>query len=266
MISSALLEQAAAYALGAMDANEVGEFEDELERSEELRREVADLRRVSGFVAMAASPRSPPPRLRERILAEARRVRPIESVRRDVAEPGATARVTAPRPPRWTVMVPWLALAAALAGVVVMRGRYLDERDARLALALQSDSMRTSLASSDSIIAALLAPDVETAKLVSSGRSPSARIYWNRSRNRVILAVFSLPPAPTGRTYQLWGIAGPNAAPVSLGVFNTSASGEGRLAAAVPEGLTIAVGAVTEEPEGGSPQPTTQPFLVGQMR
>jgi hypothetical protein len=146
-----------------------------------------------------------------------------------------------------------------------MNGRYSTERREGITLAQRADSLRGAVAARDSVITLLLAPDVETAKLVSVGRPPSARLYWNRARNQVILAAFALPPAARGRTYQLWGIAGGKAQPVSLGTFNTSAAGEGRLTATVPAGLTIAVGAVTEEPAGGSPQPTSTPLLVGQI-
>ncbi len=69
--------------------------------------------------------------------------------------------------------------------------------------------------------------------------------------------------APAGRTYQLWAIA--QGKPVSLGVFNTAADGRVTAAMAVPPGLTFELSAVTEEPAGGSPQPTQQPFLVGKV-
>jgi anti-sigma-K factor RskA len=262
MIPSEGLQQAAAYALGAMDPSEIAEFEAALARSDELRREVEELRRVTAFMASSVAQTVPPPRLRDRIMLNARAVRPLSAVR---SEPRATP---APTPTRRSALslVPWLLAAAAVVGVVVMRGRVAQERDQRIALTQVTDSMRIALAARDSVLATLLAPDVETVKLVATGKPPSARLYWNRATNQVILAAFSLPPAPSGRTYQLWGIAGANAKPVSLGTFNTGPNGEGRLTAAVPPGFSIAVGAVTEEPAGGSPQPTTQPFMVGQVR
>ncbi|WP_407539118.1 anti-sigma factor [Deinococcus radiomollis] len=57
---------------------------------------------------------------------------------------------------------------------------------------------------------------------------------------------------PTGRAYQAWKIEGGK--PVSLGMFK----GQGYLAA-VPAGTVFAV---TVEPEGGSPQPTTAPLFA----
>jgi hypothetical protein len=49
---------------------------------------------------------------------------------------------------------------------------------------------------------------------------------------------------------------------VALGTFNSDADGRALASLALPAGLRIAVTAVTEEPTGGSPQPTTAPFLA----
>ena len=72
-------------------------------------------------------------------------------------------------------------------------------------------------------------------------RLPDGRVYLR------------LTQAPAeGRTYQLWQIQG--GAPVSLGVF-----GQDVLTAALPQGASVAV---SVEPPGGSPQPTTTPLFV----
>jgi anti-sigma-K factor RskA len=112
-------------------------------------------------------------------------------------------------------------------------------------------------------VATLLSPDVGTAALAATGQAPSARLFWNPSRHRVVMAVFRLPPAPAGRTYQLWAIA--QGKPVSLGIFNTGPDGRLITQMGLPTGLTFELTAVTEEPAGGSPQPTQQPFLVGKV-
>ena len=67
---------------------------------------------------------------------------------------------------------------------------------------------------------------------------------------QLFVALESNPPA--GRTYQAWEIAG--AAPVSLGTFERSF-----LTRQVPGGNTFAI---SSEPEGGSPQPTTTPIAA----
>ncbi|MGQ0539105.1 MAG: anti-sigma factor domain-containing protein [Gemmatimonadaceae bacterium] len=246
-------ETAAAYALDALDAREVGEFEAWLRTSPEAQREVAELREVAALLAFAAPRETPPASLRDTVLASARVERPLAARRPTEQRPKARALGVAP----------WLALAASVVAMLVLFGRYEREVAQRSLAAGTADSLRRVLASQDQMIAALLAPDVESMKLVSAGAPPSARLYWNRATGEIVLAAFALPPAAQGRTYQLWGI--PSAgAPVSLGTFNTMPNGAGRHIARAPAGLAIAVAAVTEEPSSGSPQPTTQPFLVSQ--
>ena len=50
---------------------------------------------------------------------------------------------------------------------------------------------------------------------------------------------------------------------MSVGTFNTAAGGRAIVTLPAPAGLRPDLSAVTEEPAGGSPQPTQQPFLVG---
>uniref|UniRef100_UPI0028698877 anti-sigma factor n=1 Tax=Deinococcus sp. TaxID=47478 RepID=UPI0028698877 len=73
-------------------------------------------------------------------------------------------------------------------------------------------------------------------------RLPDGRVYVHLDR-----------PARTGQTYQLWQIRA--GVPVSLGVFD----GAGLLTSALPPEATVAV---TVEPPGGSPQPTTKPLFA----
>jgi anti-sigma-K factor RskA len=249
---------AAGHALGALGGEEQLAMERALAGSPALLREVEAFREVAALLALAAPSLAPPDGLRDRIVSQARQVQPL--VTAPAPSPGR-----APAPGWVRRAAPWLALAASLAGLVVLGGRVRGEHEARLGLQQENADLQARVASLDSVVTTLLAPDVETVKLSATGAPPTARLYWNTRSRRVVLAAFALPPAVAGRAYQLWGIE-TGKAPVSLGVFNTDADGTGRASFAVPAGLRIAVGAVTEEPAGGSPQPTTPAFLVGQLR
>jgi anti-sigma-K factor RskA len=255
-MTTLLLDAAAAYALGAVDAETRRAVEAALPTDAALAREVDSFAPVVAMLALAAPSLAPPPALRARVLADATTVRPIDSARR--AGRGAARGLTVGR------VVPWLAVAASLGAVAVVGGRLAAAREESAALTASLQELTARAAASDSLLATLLAPDVSTLRLTSSGAPPGARLYWNAPSGRVILAAWQLPPAPPGRTYQLWGIP-KDGKPVSLGTFAALAGGEARAVFAVPAGLRIAVGAVTEEPEGGSPQPTSTPFLVGQL-
>jgi anti-sigma-K factor RskA len=228
--------------LDALDRAERLEFEAHLAECATCRDEVQAFREVSGLLAPVAPAAAAPPGLRERIVRDAKEVRPI----------------AARRP-----LVPWIVAEASVALTLVTGNSYRQERDAARAVRTALARAEDSLASRDSVIGTLLSPDVRTARLAATGQPPSARLFWIPSRHRLVMAAYRLPPAPAGRTYQLWAIA--KSKPVSLGTFNTAPDGTLRTVMGVPAELAFEVAAVTEEPAGGSPQPTQQPFLVGNV-
>ncbi len=247
---------AAAYALGALDPEEAKAFEAQLARHPEVAREVAEYREVSALLALAA----PGPA-------------PAADLGRRVAERIARERAAAHRPartrPGW---IPWLALAAGLAALALglVQGdlrRRLGERE-RLIAALRDSLARREarLAEREATLDALLEPDVVLSRLTSTTTSePGVQLFWNRRSNRAIVHAFNLPPAGAGRAYQLWFI--PKAGkPIPSVVFNSEPSGHALVAQIeVPAGVPLTAAAVTEEPAGGSPQPTTTPILVGPL-
>jgi len=269
---------AASYALDALDAPDRQAFESHLADCVACRDDVQAYREVAGTLAHAAPVHGPPPHLKDRILARVRESRDAG------AEPGGWSREAAigrrgrDGTTRRALMPQWRPLALA-ASVILAVGALLlfaleRSRSAGLVqqLAAIENELGTSraqiavldstLAERDSLFAALLGPDVTVARLVSQGQPPSAQLYWNRTRNTIVIAAHDLPPAPAGRIYQLWGIAqGSN--PVSLGTFDSDLTGRAVALFSLPPGVRFQTGAVTEEPAGGSPQPTTDPFLIG---
>ena len=271
------LQHTAAYALGALADEERASFEAHLATCDTCAAEVRELREVAGLLATAAPQIAPPPALRDRILSEARSVRPISSATPSqnghTTSAGSPPSVPADRrgPPARrssVVVLPWIAAIAASVAAVFFGQQYRSERTARSAAEraldgarLTMDSTAAALGRRDSLIASLVAPDVQAVSVTGTGPSPSARYFLDRRANRIVIAASSLPPAASGRTYQVWGIE-TGRPPVSLGTFNTDSSGRALASLTVPAGLRIAVTAVTEEPAGGSAQPTTTPFLA----
>src|SRR3989442_8393949 len=88
------------------------------------------------------------------------------------------------------------------------------------------------------------------------------RLYWNRARNIVVVTAFDLPPAPAGRTYQLWAIE-KGRAPVSVGTFNPPPNGPAVITLPMPAALKPDLSAVTEEPAGRAPPPMPPPVPLG---
>ena len=100
-------------------------------------------------------------------------------------------------------------------------------------------------------------------KAADTVRGPGIQFFWNAKQQRAILHAFRLQPAPAGRSYQLWLIA--DGKPVSAAVFNSDPDGhalvENIQVPPTPNGVTQVL--LTEEPAGGSPLPTTKPFVGG---
>src|SRR5919108_125270 len=210
-------DQAASYVLGALEEEDRRAFETHLASCAQCRDDVSHYADAAHELANSLPRLAPPPTLRDHILAGARATRPITTA------PSRRAHAR-----RW----------GAAAGFVLAAGislLYLGERGARntaeqrardaLARATSAESAAALAASSvaerDSLVAALLAQDVRTTVLAAAGRPPSARVFWSPARRRVVITTYGLPPAPAGRTYQLWGISGGQA--IGIGTFNTGA-------------------------------------------
>ncbi len=230
-------ELAAPYALGSLDPQERAEFERHLETCASCRAEVQSFREVSGLLALGVAHATPPAELRARVLRRGRRARPA--------------------------ILPWAAAAAVVLAMLGGFGYWRVANEARV-LRTRLDVTQSQLDSTKYVVAALLDSSVAITDLAATGKAPSMRLYWNRARHIVVVAAFDLPPAPAGRTYQLWAIE-KGRAPVSVGTFNSAPSGRTVVTLQMPAGVQPEVSAVTEEPAGGSPQPTQQPFLIGSL-
>ena len=228
-------ELAAPYALGSLDREERAEFERHLETCASCRAEVQSFSEVSGLLARGVAHATPPAELRARVLRHARRARPA--------------------------ILPWAAAAAVVLAILGGFGYWRAESQKR-AFQTALATAQAQLDSTQQVVAALLDSSVAITDLAATGKAPTMRLYWNRARNIVVVTAFDLPPAPAGRTYQLWAIE-KGRAPVSVGTFNPPPNGRAVITLPMPAGLKPDLSAVTDEPAGGSPQPTQQPFLVG---
>ncbi len=263
MTHDELHELAAAYALGALDPQERDEVEAHVASCPTCRAEVGELREVAALLAHSA-PLVEPSRLaalRARVVADATRVRPLVAVR-DVASVSRATRSV------WSQTTTWLAAASLLIAAVAAGGWWQARREeARLAKTLAQTS--ETLAERDSVLSAFFGPMVHVVSLSEGeNQKPSARVFWNHTRKEFIITAFNIPPAPPGKTYQLWAIRN-GQAPLSMGTFDTDANG--RALAVRPVGEINEAGyidncALTLEPAGGSPQPTETPRLIGAWR
>ena len=80
--------------------------------------------------------------------------------------------------------------------------------------------------------------------------------------DRAVLVAENMPPAPEGKTYQIWVIKGDT--PQPSGLFEPRGDSIAAVVENPVEGADAV--AVTVEPEGGSKKPTTDPDAGGQSQ
>jgi anti-sigma-K factor RskA len=143
-----------------------------------------------------------------------------------------------------------------------LREALVSARAANGAQLAALDSLRATVASRDRMLANLTGPQVAVMKLASAGpTAPTGMMFWDQRHDAWTFVAHDVPMPQAGRTYQLWLVT--PTAKISAGTFSPTPDGEVMMQAtyALPKDSLAAV-AVTDEPMGGSAQPTTQPFLV----
>jgi hypothetical protein len=216
------------YALGLLNEPERGEAEEHLGRGCPVCTE--ELRRAISMnvLVFAGAPDAvPSAKLRSRILAS----------------------VGAEEKKGWA-WLPWATTALATGLLVVMFVR---------SEGVQRD--KADVARLREIVGLLTEPET---RQVTFGKGPQGRVLVNPKRG-VLLIASNLPPVGAGKTYAFW-IIPKGGAPRPAGLFQSDSSGNALHQVPGPVNLaeTGAV-AVSVEPEGGSPAPTTTPIIVAPL-
>jgi hypothetical protein len=206
--------------------------------------------------------------LEERITGEVPRGTPR-------ASPQMAIPPASPPASRWRATTIWAIVATlALVGVSAAALVLWLQRDdrARLVTAqvgeleVRADSLEHALLASERTVHSLAGPEVRVVDLVSSatGGRPLARLFWDTESNRWTLFAYDLRPPRAGQTYQLWALTAQGR--VSAGTFLTDSEGHGRVDATVAfEPAVVRSVFITEEPVGGSRQPTGRPLAGGTL-
>jgi anti-sigma-K factor RskA len=254
---------AAAYALGALSADETHRFEAFLATSPETQREVREYREVAALLALDGPDAAGalPGDLRDRVLTRVteQKTRPLQ-----VAARGPIGR---PSSVVWVALAASLLLAAGLgAGLLSARGRLAAVETELAARNATLDRTAQQLAEREATLNSILEPGVELYQLSSSGDpEPGIQLFWNRQRNQAIVHGFRLKPVPSGKAYQLWFIK--DGAPVPSVTFKPEPDGHAKVEhVTVPAGGALSAAAVTVEPEAGSAQPTSPIVMVGALK
>ncbi len=161
-----------------------------------------------------------------------------------------------PEPKRAFVFLPW-AVSALLA--IALLSIAIPGRQPGPKPGIKENQDATKLEQALSILNDPVAKDVTFG-------DPAARGRMFVGSQGVVLIAAHLPKLEVNRTFELW-ILPAAGNPVPAGTFHGETVSNSTSALYVYQGSTAnaAAVAVTVEPEGGSPQPTTTPFIVSKL-
>ncbi len=228
------------YALGALPPEERREFEEYLASNPERQAEVDELGAVAGLLALYPEEQDPPPELRQNIMSI------VEAEARD-PEPESRSWLAGLRE---MLDLRNVALGAATLLVVGLFSWNLLLQDE--VSNLQGEVANLEEASREN----------QTVALEGTGAAQQAEVELVfLEDSRAVLVGEDVPEVPEGSTYQIWVIEGD--VPQPSGLFQPGGEAVAAVVENPPrEGEVIAV---SVEPEGGSPQPTTDPILTGKL-
>ena len=222
----------APYALDALEADDRSRFEAHLASCEHCRVELV------GFLSTAArlgegEAATPPPALRERLVAMADSTTQEHPVVTALAHRSRIRRV-APR----------LALVAAVAAAVLGIGGFVAEHQRADELSADRSHM----------VAVMSAEDARTTvgKVAGGG---TVRVIASPDKDAAVLVGTALSNLDADRTYQVWRMH--DGRPTSVGLMGR---GSGVMYVDGIKGADAF--AVTVEPSGGSPKPTSVPVVA----
>ncbi|PPK90904.1 anti-sigma-K factor RskA [Kineococcus xinjiangensis] len=264
-----------AYALDALEPHERVTFDGHLAGCDDCRSAVTEFSDTAALLGEAVATAAPAT-LRTSVLAA------VARTPQDDRPGGGTATAAHDAPvslaerrerrdarrggaPRWP-----LALAAACAAVAVGIGGWAwdVQQDAtqaqQVALRAQQDATQAQRAAQDAgrhvavVNELLTAPDSRVQTVTGRGGATATVVHAGRE---AVVVGADMPATGPDRGYQLWLIEGGDIRPAGM----LERDGAGHYVAYVPDTGGVPTLGVTEEPAGGSPQPTSEPLLAADI-
>lgn len=259
-----------AYCLGATDPEETALVERLLPLCPEAAAELDEYMAMTQAMLYTAPPAVPPAHLHDRIMAAAAPSAPrlvSRAVTQPSAQPSTSASLptAAPRPRvgRVNRLIAGLAVAAA-ALLIISNVYWVNQVNS---LNRQQQELVALMSDQENALASLGSGQAERVELVSTSGDQGgvlATVLWSPQSDTALLYTDTLPALASDQSYQLWLIG--DAQPISAGVFHIGNDGKGTLIFHTDEPMTdFAAVAISTEPAGGSPAPTSDPIALAQI-
>jgi anti-sigma-K factor RskA len=250
------------YALGVLEGEERAEVEAHLARHcAQCTPGIEKARWVIAQLAHATPEAQPPESLKGKILDAAK-------------ASGKVAEFSKASPSSRAVFPIWAwAAAGALALLTGYSIRQMGNQSTQLAAlrqqmriaVLQNKALQDQLEVTRQIAYVMTSPESMPLKLMPKDKNmPMVHAYLHPHMGVAITAE-QMPSMPAARTLQLWFLP-KTGKPMSIAIFHPDT--QGQIAVIAPVNMPrneIAALAVTEEPAGGSPQPTSNPAWMAQV-
>lgn len=228
-----VLENVAAYALGALDANEVQAVERHLKNCKTCQGELRAYQSTTNKLGLAPPTATPSSVLKNKVMGQI-----YENKQPQIKSPQGWFRLKMPRP-AWNLVLGLLVAALTISNLLLWQ--QLNQQQAAL-------------------------QPFQTIPLSSTSAQPEAAgmILISQDGEFGTLVIESLEPLSPELQYQLWLILGEDR--TSGGVFSVSPNGYSSLVIDSPKPLNQYDGfGVTIEPTGGSAGPTGDKVLGGEF-
>jgi len=124
------------------------------------------------------------------------------------------------------------------------------------------DKQNMDLAMKEELLATVISEDTKVVDLAGQDISPDskAKLFWNTTKNKVVINTGNLPEPPNGKVYQVWSLTLNPLTPTSLGLLENYNKKNDLFVLENPN--TSQAFGITLEPEGGSKTPTLEQLYV----
>lgn len=284
IISSGDLEL---YVLGMLPEEEASKIEQLALLFPEVQQEIDLITESLAAVASASVPAAPSPSVKDNLMNKLKQLKSEEDQNATAGKGHTTTLYVEPETGKATQapVIPistgtpeksrypvWLAASVIALVVSISMLIYLSMVNNRneeqiASLEQRADTLNKRFANEQQrnlayaeMVKILQSDDYRKIDLVSVPGKPAdakAQVFWNKKTNEVYIADVSLPKAPAGKQYQLWGIV--NGQPVDAGCMQRDARS---LMQKMKNFTKAEMFAITLENEGCSPTPTLEQMYV----
>lgn len=238
-------ENLAAYALGALDADEIPALESHLDGCQDCQAELADYQALATGLLSSVPPQAPPSGLRRKLAAQL----PSQRGR----TPNLFANLFAQFSLGQTAIV---VIVVILLGINIYSSfqiRELQRQQTALAERLSNDQTALSMLAYPSTQSRVVNPDVQNL---------AGSMLVDKEKRIAVLVLWNLPPLEAGQAYQAWLIDAEGNR-VSGGLFAPDGQRYTTITVRAPAPIGEFKGlGVTVEPSGGSEVPTGPRILT----